>query len=187
MGLGTAGRVTGWEVPDRATTGIPEVLEILRELRAAGCRFWVGGGWGVDVLLGRQTRPHRDLDLAVEHGGLDAALGALAGLGYLVETDWLPVRVELQRPGRGRVDLHPLVFDERGDGAQAGLDGSVFRYPRDGFVLGSVRGVEVPCLSRDLQLTFHQGYQPRDVDLHDLARLRELLPVPTAAVDRHAE
>jgi hypothetical protein len=43
-----------------------DVLAVRDVLSRAGCRTWVGGGWGVDALAGRQTRPHRDLDLAVD-------------------------------------------------------------------------------------------------------------------------
>jgi lincosamide nucleotidyltransferase A/C/D/E len=165
---------TGAPGPDRPITGAAEVREVLEALRAAGCRTWVAGGWGVDVLLGHQTRAHRDLDLAIESSGLKPGLDALEALGYLVETNWLPVRVELHRQGRGRVDLHPVVFDERGDGLQAGFEGSVFHYPKDGLVHGHLDGVEVACLSRELQLEFRRGYELRDVDRHDLALLRSL-------------
>ena len=34
-------------------------------LQSAGVRVWLDGGWSVDALLGEQTRPHADLDLAV--------------------------------------------------------------------------------------------------------------------------
>jgi hypothetical protein len=30
--------------------------------RSQGITVWLDGGWGVDALLGRQTRPHSDLD-----------------------------------------------------------------------------------------------------------------------------
>ena len=33
---------------------------------AADVRAWVEGGWGVDALMGRQTRDHDDVDLAVD-------------------------------------------------------------------------------------------------------------------------
>jgi lincosamide nucleotidyltransferase A/C/D/E len=33
-----------------------------------GVRAWLDGGWAVDALLGRQTRLHSDLDLAVVAG-----------------------------------------------------------------------------------------------------------------------
>ena len=99
--------------------GAPEVHAGLDALAAAGCRAWIGGGWGVDALVGYQTRGHRDLDLAVnaDHGA--AVLVALGKLGYVIETDWRPVRVEVVAAGRGRVDIHPVTFDEAGDGRQA--------------------------------------------------------------------
>jgi hypothetical protein len=28
-------------------------------------RWWVAGGWSIDLFLGRQTRPHADIDIAV--------------------------------------------------------------------------------------------------------------------------
>lgn len=64
-----------------------EVLAVLGELRSAGCRVWIGGGWGVDALIGRQTRVHRDLDLAVNAEDELAAVGVLERRGYRVETD----------------------------------------------------------------------------------------------------
>ena len=44
------------------------VLEILDRLRSHGVTASVDGGWGVDALVGRQTRPHEDLDLVVALG-----------------------------------------------------------------------------------------------------------------------
>jgi hypothetical protein len=32
----------------------------------------------------------------------------------------------------------------------------------------------VRCLSREQQLRFHDGYEPRDIDLHDVAVLHRL-------------
>ena len=154
--------------------GVADVLAVLDALERAGCRVWVGGGWGVDALAGRQTRPHRDLDLAVDAGHEAAAIGALEALGFVVETDWRPVRVELAADARRWVDLHPVVFDADGDGRQADRDGGHFDYPRDGFTTGSIGGAAVPCLSIDQQLRFHAGYPHRDHDRHDLALLREV-------------
>lgn len=151
-----------------------EVHRVLDALAAAGCRAWVGGGWGVDALVGRQTRLHRDLDLALDATGEAVALGALAALGYAVETDWRPVRVELAAPGGRWVDLHPVAFDAAGRGTQAGLGGATFDYPVGCLVTGVVGGREVGCLSVAQQVAFHAGYPPRDVDLADLALLRRL-------------
>ena len=154
-------------------TPLAEVLAVLGALHAAGRRVWVGGGWGVDALVGRQTRPHRDLDLAVDADHLEPVLDLLASRGYAVETDWLPVRVELAAPGVGRVDVHPVSFDAAGHGRQADRDGGWFDYPPHAFRAGSLAGVAVPCLSAGQQLRFHRGYELREVDLHDLRLLEE--------------
>lgn len=37
----------------------------------------------------------------------------------------------------------------------------------------------VPCLSAEQQVYFHQGYEPTDRDLHDMARLREGFRIAT--------
>ena len=42
---------------------LDQMLAVLEAVRAVGCRFWLEGGWGVDALVGRQTRPHRDVDI----------------------------------------------------------------------------------------------------------------------------
>ncbi|MET8090042.1 aminoglycoside adenylyltransferase [Micromonospora sp. NPDC005220] len=160
-----------------------EVHAVLDALAVAGCEAWISGGWGVDALVGRQTRPHRDLDLAIAAEHESAALQALSRLGYVVETDWRPVRVEVVADGRGRVDLHPLRFDQAGHGHQAGLDGSSFRWPKECFTTGTIAGRPVTCISVDQQLLFHSGYEPRDVDRADLASLRKLVPASAPAGD----
>lgn len=101
-------------------------------------------------------------------------MAVLAERGYAVETDWRPNRVELNAPGRGRVDLHPLLVAEDGTARQAALDGGFHEFPRSFFVTGSLAGVPVPCVSVTAQRLFHTGYELRAVDLRDLAVLDEL-------------
>jgi len=169
-------------VPTTAGMSVREVLTVLAALRDAGCRCWVAGGWGVDALVGRQTRPHRDLDLAVDAGQESVALVVLGNLGYAVDEDWRPVRVELRAAGRGWVDVHPVVFDGDGNGVQAGFDGASFSYPRACFTEGALAGQMVPCLSVSQQIDFHTGYEPRDHDLHDLEILAGLRSGSTRVV-----
>jgi lincosamide nucleotidyltransferase A/C/D/E len=156
---------------------LPDVLAVTRALEEVGVRHWLGGGWGVDALVGRVTRAHRDLDLAVPAEDLERAVTSLESLGYRPETDWRPVRLELAAPGERWVDLHPVVFDARGDGSQAGLDGTTFAYPAVDLVIGTLEGHALPCLSVALQRAFHSGYPPRPEDRHDLALL-DALPTP---------
>lgn len=151
-----------------------EVIAVLTDLREANCRLWVAGGWGFDALVGWQTRSHRDLDLALDAEHEPAAIEVLGLLGYAVETDWRPVRLELVAPNRGWVDLHPVAFDRTGHGRQANLAGGHFDYPPQAFTEGTLGGVAVPCLSRDQQVRFHRGYLPRPADLHDLQLLKRL-------------
>lgn len=78
---------------------LAEVVRVLEALELAGCRFWLEGGWGVDALVGHQTRPHRDVDIDIDAECEQAALAALEELGYTVETDWRPIVWSWQRPG----------------------------------------------------------------------------------------
>ena len=155
---------------------VREVLAVLGALESAGCRVWLEGGWGVDALVGHQTRPHRDVDVDIDADGEEAALAALAELGYVVETDWRPNRVELAAPSRGWVDVHPLLLTEDGSARQAALDGGFHVLPAAFFTLGSLDGVPVPCVSAEAQRLFHRGYEARAADIHDLDLLEKLEP-----------
>ena len=152
---------------------VDEVLAVLDTVRSLGCRFWLEGGWGVDALAGRQTRPHRDLDLDVDAAYEEQVLDALHELGYVIETDWRPNRVELAGPG-GWVDLHPLVIDGHGNARQAALGGGWHEFPHSFYTVGRIGGISVPCVSVEAQRLFRTGYELRDVDRHDLAVLNQL-------------
>ena len=41
----------------------PDVIEVINALGSASVDVWVHGGWGIDALLGEQTRAHDDLDV----------------------------------------------------------------------------------------------------------------------------
>ena len=151
-----------------------QVVRCVQGLTDAGVRVWVGGGWGVDALVGRQTRDHHDLDLALDADRFDEVLAGLLAEGFGVATDWRPVRLELAHLDGRRVDLHPLTIAADGTARQPGLDGATFEYPADAFAVGRVADHPVLCLSLAQQERFHSGYDPRPQDLHDLALLRSL-------------
>lgn len=158
---------------------VGEVLGVIDQLTAAGIRVWVDGGWGVDALVGRQTRLHDDLDLALPLVDVDRALRVLAALGYHVVDDELPTRVDLRADDDRRVDLHPLTFDSDGNGLQQLQDGSFGTYSADGLRgEGHIAGRPVDCLTPDLQVRFHRGYPPDDDDRHDVHLLAERLGLP---------
>jgi lincosamide nucleotidyltransferase A/C/D/E len=54
-----------------------DVVEILTAMLDADVQSWVDGGWGVDALVGHETRPHKDLDLMVLASQASVAAAAL--------------------------------------------------------------------------------------------------------------
>jgi len=130
----------------------------------------IGLGWlGVDALVGAQTRSHRDLDLVVDVDDLQLCMAVLASRGYLVETDWLPRRVELGASGERWVDLHRVVFDGHGIGVQGDPEGTHFLYPPTAFATGRLAGRLPPCLSVHQQELFHSvvTFDPRTITIFD--------------------
>jgi lincosamide nucleotidyltransferase A/C/D/E len=138
---------------------LAEVVQVLDALVDARVRHWVGGGWGVAALVGRQSREHRDLDIAIAADDLQICLRTLNDLGYLTDVDWLPVRIELRAPRNRWVDVHPVHFDDSGARRQAGLNGTHFDYPPEAFTTGTLNGRLIGCLSVQQQLDFHTGYE----------------------------
>jgi lincosamide nucleotidyltransferase A/C/D/E len=161
-----------------------DVVEVLDCLESADISAWLDGGWGVDALVARQTRPHTDLDLAIAREDLPRAELALAALGFghdpAIEPG-LPARfVCVDHRGR-QVDFHPLVFDSAGNGWQQLSDtGRAWGcYEAEQLrATGSIRGRTVRCLSAELQLRFRRGYEWGDRDEHDVRLLTQEFDLP---------
>jgi lincosamide nucleotidyltransferase A/C/D/E len=162
-----------------------DVLAALDLLDDAAIPFWIDGGWGIDALVGTQTRAHADLDIVVPQADCDRAREALAALGYDHDASvepGLPARLVL-RDGSGReIDVHPIVLDDRGNGWQPLGPGAWGAYPADGLTgEGEIGGRRVRCLTPGLQLRHHLGYPLGDADRHDLRLLAQhfgLAPPP---------
>lgn len=158
------------------------VLEVLGVLAAEEIEFWLDGGWGVDALLGRETRPHQDLDLVVALDRLAGIRSALGARGFRDADDELPVRFVLAHPELGKIDFHTVRFDADGGGVQPQPGGGSFRYPPEGFTSGTILGRPVPCVSAQVQLICHLGYEPKEKDVHDVLRLHERFGLPLPPV-----
>ena len=169
-GLAAAGPVRRLRSRYAAATA-SDVLDVLDALSAEGVPAWVAGGWGIDALLGEQTRTHHDLDVVLElRDGVQAAVvRALAGHGYQLITeerfDHLPMPVRwVMNDGGGRtVDLLPVSFT---DSVFSGDETSVFS---SGLIAGRV----VPCLSVPVQLQLHAGYGLDESARRDVTLLHE--------------
>ncbi len=149
-----------------------DVVRVTVALADADVRFWIGGGWGVDALLGYQTRPHRDLDLVLAHEQLDTACLVLEPAGYSphgglaehVPGALLPERRPLEDRRLLLLDLHPVDLATWPPVATADSP----------FAAGAIDGTPVPCLSASLQREARRGYTLEAEDHHDLRRLDDL-------------
>ena len=150
-------------------TDVQRVLDALADVRV---RTHLAGGWGVDALIGTQTRRHSDLDLLIadEPSALHAACRALSGAGFRFIRE-RPPSVQMPRrlnfgDGRGRsVDLLP--FDS---------DTGVFRADDESlFASGRVGDRSVECITPELQFKLHEGVPPKAVYDADLDAIRKFL------------
>ena len=160
-----------------------DVVEVLDGLAHAGVAAWVDGGWGVDALLGKHTRPHDDLDLVISLDHADQAVAALATCGFVVHEDQLPTRFVLRDASDRRIDFHTVTFDAEGGGTQALPGGGSYRYSPEGLGgRGVISGRAVRCLSPEEQVRCHTGYDPDEQDLRDMQALqrRFCTPLPPA-------
>jgi lincosamide nucleotidyltransferase A/C/D/E len=156
----------------------PSVIEVIDVLERAGVDLAIAGGWAVDALLGHETREHDDLDLAIDVAQIDRAVATLRDLGYDVAADQLPARIELRGGGRA-VDLHPVTFGPDGVGHQPDLAGEAYEYPPGSMeARGRIGERTVRCLTPDLLVRLHDGYEPRAIDRADMAALARRFEVP---------
>lgn len=149
-----------------------DVVQIVMWFAAAGIPVWLDGGWGIDALVGAQTRPHDDLDVIIALAYAQRAQTILQQHGFMLHEDERPTRFVLRDPTDRRIDVHTVVFDAQGGGVQHLQNGTSFRYPPEGFHgVGQIAGQPLRCLTPDVQLRCHVGYPPDATDHHDMQLL----------------
>lgn len=152
------------------------VIDVLKTLRSRQILFIVDGGWGIDALVNGVTREHKDLDIAVDRAQLHDVVATLDDHGLEHDDDaspGLPARVVLNDASGREIDLHPLVFDDAGNGWQELAANAWGAYPAEGIdARGSIAGFAVRCLTAELQLRHHLGYPWDDTDIHDMRLLQ---------------
>lgn len=107
---------------------VQNILEIVQQLERAGMAVWLDGGWGVDALVGQQTRPHDDIDVVIFLDQAPLAEETLRSSGYVVTEDELPTRFVMCDSQERSIDFHPVTFDQQGDGLQQLPSGTDFHY-----------------------------------------------------------
>jgi lincosamide nucleotidyltransferase A/C/D/E len=154
-----------------------QALEIVDRLRDGGVQSWLAGGWGVDALVGHQTREHSDLDLIIALSDEETALQTIGEDGYAVYDRWADglldrtfhvVNTRLHRSiEMSMVQLESDDWRERVD-ELARSEG--FEVP-EMFTSGVIDGQRVPCVTIAMQLALHVGYKLHNEDLVDVALL----------------
>jgi lincosamide nucleotidyltransferase A/C/D/E len=152
-----------------------EVVRLLTLLEGEGVQVWLDGGWGVDALLGDETREHDDLDLVCELADSERIVSLLEADGYALVDGRAPLSFVLVASDGCQVDVHPVVFDVRRGGGVYQMKGNrEWVYPGDGFAgRGRVAGREVGCLTPEVQVLVHDGYELGEKDYRELRLLHE--------------
>lgn len=146
------------------------VVALLGLLATKNITPWVDGGWGVDALIGRQTREHSDIDIVIENYEEVATIEALRAEGFQEVPMWFtsPVHTVWQHEDGRSVDLHIVELDAEGNG----IYGEEGVYPAEALRgRGRIGDLDVRCISAAAQVEFHRGYELRDQDRHDVGLL----------------
>jgi lincosamide nucleotidyltransferase A/C/D/E len=152
----------------------PEVIALYQLLDDHGIEIWLDGGWGIDALIGEQTRAHGDLDIAVRHDDVAELQQLLTARGYEpVERPGTQPWIFVLRDARGNeVDVHSFTFDEHGENVYG------VAYPAASLTgTGHLDGKPMRCIAAEWAVKFHTSYAPRAVDRHDLKLLHERLGI----------
>ena len=148
--------------PEMTASDVIEIVGLLDRNHIDVC---VDGGWGVDALLGEQTRAHADLDLAIQHRDAVQTRALLEARGFkdVPRDDTRDCNFVLGDEHGRLIDIHTYTFDSAGKPVYG------IEYPFDSLNgTGSVLGVPVKCISPEWMVKFHTGYQLDENDYHDV-------------------
>jgi lincosamide nucleotidyltransferase A/C/D/E len=150
------------------------LVELLRLIEAGEVEIWLDGGWGVDALLGAQTRPHKDVDIIVRVSDLGKVDQILHARGYATRPDGTASNFVVADRSGLEIDVHAITFDANGNGIYRMANGQDWIYPAAGFEgRGTINDYSVRCLSAAVQVLCHtDGYTPAAKDIDDMEHLR---------------
>jgi len=157
-----------------------DVVEVISALESASVDVWVHGGWGIDALLGEQTRPHDDLDLIIRADDIEAAIRVTHGLGFALMTDELPQGFVVSDSVDRQIDFHPVRFRSDGGAVQESNRGGEWVFSAPGMLgTGSINGRKIRCLTPEEQAVRaadqpgETAYEPDETDRQDMRLLRD--------------
>ena len=144
------------------------VIKLLKLFAGNDIDVVVDGGWGVDALLGRQTRPHGDLDIAIPHKNVPKLRQLLTETGFsdVLHDDTRDCNFVLGDGLGNLVDVHSYTFDEQGNN----IFGIAY-LPEHLTGTGTIDGYPVKCISAEWSVKFHTGYELDENDFLDVSVL----------------
>ena len=148
-----------------------DAIQILELAINAEIKIFLDGGWGVDALIGYETRIHNDIDLFVERKDYDKFIQIIRDNGfYEIKTEYTTDNHTVWEDKNKRIiDLH--CFDYTDDGKIL-YEGNCF--PLETFSgKGRIDGIDVSCIEPYSQVMFHLGYEFDGNDVHDVMLLCE--------------
>jgi lincosamide nucleotidyltransferase A/C/D/E len=149
-----------------------DVVRVLTAMNDANVAVWVDGGWGVDALVGRESRRHKDLDLVVSVADVQRAAAVLVELGFGHLAGPSPAGLYCDVADR-RVDISVVAPDDASGGY---VHETAHDTPRltveDLSGQGMIGGLRVRCLTASAQRRAHVGYETTETDERDLQLLR---------------
>jgi lincosamide nucleotidyltransferase A/C/D/E len=162
-----------------------DVISFYRLLETECVRVWLTGGWGIDALLGEQTRPHKDLDIIMLVDDVVRMRELLSRHGYELKELWsenlrtvdahgaeVATAFVLQDAAGREIDAHAMRLDAAGNGVPAWESEGIIFERQDIAGQGLIAGVSVRCLTAETQVVCHAGYALPDVQKRDLTLLR---------------
>jgi lincosamide nucleotidyltransferase A/C/D/E len=152
-----------------------DVIDLYAKLESLGIVIWIDGGWAVDFLLGKITRNHSDLDVAVEYKNLEKFKEYLQTQGYRElkrekDKKWDFV---LGDDAGHEIDVHSFSFDGNGDVVEENdWDG----YSKKSLAgSGIINGRAVRCVSLEQLIKTHNESRRRlkEKDYEDMDALHK--------------
>ena len=150
--------------------GIKDVIDLYNNLENLNIKIWIDGGWGVDALLGKQTRFHKDLDIAIQQKDISAFRKLLEGLGYRdIKPDIAqPHNFVLADEYNHEIDVHVIILNDQGNGVYGPFENGEM-YPAASLTgKGKLDNLEVNCISPEYVVKFHSGYPLKEKDYNDV-------------------
>jgi hypothetical protein len=158
-------------------------LAVAGVLSGLACRWLLAGGWAIDLFLGRATRPHHDVEIALARRDQHLLRAHLAGWSFEFVPDgagsgyapwladmWLAAPVHelyARRSGDGLTDLEILLEEVDGHAWRFRRDPSLGR-PWDELCRRSPLGI--PYLRPEVTLLY-KARQPRPTDEQDFEQV----------------